>query len=151
MAIIVEAKDRDRIEVISRQSPEKQISSATKMAKLITSLEKAERRWIASLEKLGSDHTVTDIFRNRVHALRNGAAREEAVIVAKETRVKDKEPEAPLRLGRKKEDFPVGCRIKKLGEDIAGLVTSHEGILDYIMAKFNDTEEVVYIYNIKRA
>lgn len=148
MAIIIEAKDRDRIEVISKQPLEKQIVSATKMAKLITNLEKAERRWMAAVEKLGSDHVATGIFRHRVHVLRGGAWGEEPETVVK---AKAKEPEAPLRLSRKKEDFPIGCKIKKLGEDIAGLVTSHEGFLDYVLAKFNDSEEAVCIYDIKRA
>jgi hypothetical protein len=147
MAIIIEAKDRLRIEDISRQPLEKQISSATKMAKLITILEKAERRWMASIEKLGSDHSVTNIFRQRVHDLRGGTVARELQPVSK---VKAPAHDGYNRLNRRKEDFPIGCKIMKLGEDIAGLVTSHESFLDYILAKFNDSDEPVCIYDIKR-
>jgi hypothetical protein len=150
MAIIIEAKDRERIADISIQPLEKQIVSATKMAKLITKVDKAERRWMAAVEKFGSDDVITGIFRHRVHVLRGGAWGEEPE--AAKAEAKAKTPEAQVnRIQRRKEDFPIGCVVKKFGEDIAGLVTSHEGFLDYIWARFTDKEEPICIYDIKRA
>jgi hypothetical protein len=151
MAIIIEAKDRERIADISVQPLEKQIVSATKMAKLITKVDKAERRWMAAVEKFGSDDVITGIFRHRVHILRGGAWGEEPEAAKAEAKVKAPVEPQVNRIQRRKEDFPIGCVVKKFGEDIAGLVTSHEGFLDYIWARFTDKEEPICIYDIKRA
>jgi hypothetical protein len=105
---------------------------------------------MAAVEKFGSDDVITGIFRHRVHVLRGGAWGEEPE--AAKAEAKTKAPEAQVnRIQRRKEDFPIGCVVKKFGEDIAGLVTSHEGFLDYIWARFTDKEEPICIYDIKRA
>lgn len=143
---VIEAKDRDRIAVISSQPLEKQIVSATKMAKLITDPEKAERRWLAAVEKMGSDDIVTGIFRERLRVLRG----ESFSSVWPEEPVHEPSYKIENRIKRTKEDFPIGCRVKKKGEDEVGEVCSHEGFLDYLWVKFESQEVPMNIYDIKR-
>ena len=150
---VIEAKDRDRIAVISSQPLEKQIVSATKMAKLITDPDKAERRWLAAVEKMGSDDIVTGIFRNRLRVLRGESLPvDHRDSLPAEPSFKDSGYQMENRIKRSKEDFPIGCNVKKRGEDEVGVIYSHEGFLDYLWAKFEGQDEAIplNIYDIKR-
>lgn len=150
--MVIEAKDIKRLEDIKAQ-PGKEIGLATKQAKLIKDPAKATRRWLASISVFGSDHSVTQIFRNRKYEL-NGA---DTMVVTSSSVVRvEAKTESPAvtqnistRLERSQSDFPVGCKVKR--NEKIGIVTLHDNSDDQsVLVDFDGTVEDVNIYDIKR-
>lgn len=143
----IESKDLRRLQDIKDQ-PGKEIGLATKQSKLIKDPEKATRRWLASVSIFGSDHPVTQIFRNRRHELDTGVVTP-TVNVAIESKKTESQIVQENRITRKQEDFPIGCNVKF--EDRKGKVVDHDILKkDSVRVEFENDTETVSIYNIKR-
>ena len=152
-------KDIKRILDIQAQ-PGKEMTLAGKMAKLIKDSSKAHRRYEASESIFGGSHVVTNIFWSRYQELIGGREILSQNIIPQEVKdevkapLKNKivkpEPEVVIsRIGRSQKDFPIGISVKLNG--VIGTVTYHTGMEEIISVQFEDGEQDVNIYDLKRA
>jgi hypothetical protein len=144
-------KDLKRILDIQSQ-PGKELGLAGKMAKLIKDVDKANRRYNASVEVFGGSHVVTNIFWRRWKELSGDIivnAEETVSVIETKTPKVEQAPIVLNRITRKQSDFPISVPVK-FNDNVGEVISYHEEELDKVFVLFEDRQELVDIYDLKR-
>lgn len=151
-------KDLQRMIDIRNKPWSKRIGAASGMAKRITDVDKAERRYLASVSVFGSGDGVTTIFNERWWELRrmstvpivpaSHVVRTVSREVVKNT-VAVKVDVTFHHIGRSQDDFPIGSMVKY--EGTIGEVIEHDVLnKEDVKVSFPDNTVTVNIYDLKR-